>query len=161
MKKKILGLALMGGLLMASSGNAAPAPPNPLAAAATPNGKIIMEFFDMSMNQKKAREAHERFASPNFVNHAFDGRPRDPNKSDREVNIMNAEAAVKNAPNLKVHILSLSVIGDLVVTQLMNTGTGGAPSISPSVDRIKDGKVVEHWVLPGVTLAAAQALAAS
>jgi steroid delta-isomerase-like uncharacterized protein len=113
------------------------------------NKAIVRRFYE-SYNDKNLDASFE-LISPNLINHAFGGQ------STRESWLEWDKTLIPAFPDLAMHIADQMAEGDKVVTRWIMTGTQQRPfsGIAPSgkkmtltdisIDRVADGKIVEHW----------------
>jgi predicted ester cyclase len=111
---------------------------------------VVSEFYE-SYQGRDLDRTWDRYIAPNLINHAFGG------VYDRETWRESDKSFVAAFPDLSVEVLDQVAEGDKVATRYAMTGTqtgeffgvpaGGATATltGTALDRIADGKIVEHW----------------
>jgi predicted ester cyclase len=111
---------------------------------------VVREFYE-SYNEGDLDRTWERFIAPGIVNHAMGGA------YDREGWLESDKSLLTGFSDLHVEVLDQVAEGDKVATRYTITGTqtgeffgipaGGVTATlsGTSLDRIADGKIVEHW----------------
>jgi steroid delta-isomerase-like uncharacterized protein len=125
------------------------------------NKTVVRRFIEQMWNQRKLELADELFA-PDCITHQLRGGP-DTGGSARSPESVKHEAAAWLAgfPDLRFDLEQMIAAGDEVVSRytMQATHTGswmgfpatGKPVRVPmiTIHRIRDGKIVEDWVLVG------------
>lgn len=123
---------------------------------ATANKKLVRDFYE-SYNSKNLEETWKRFIATNLRNHAMGG------SFDRDAWREMDKGLFGGFADFSLQVLDQVAEGDKVATRytLGGTHTGefaGIPASgvvarlsATSVDRVADGKIVEHWTDVDVT----------
>ena len=114
------------------------------------NKAVVREFYE-SYNAGDLDRTWERYIAPGIVNHAMGGA------FDREGWLESDKSLFTGFSDLHVEVLDQVAEGDKVATRYTITGrqtgeffgipAGGVTATlsGTSLDRIADGKIVEHW----------------
>jgi steroid delta-isomerase-like uncharacterized protein len=111
---------------------------------------VVRSFWE-SYNDHDLDASFERYISRDLVNHAFGGA------YDREAWLGVEKGYLAAFPDLYVAVVNQIAEGDIAATRVEMTGTQkeaflGVPAAGAVgtlhvtfFDRVKDGKIVEHW----------------
>ena len=104
------------------------------------NKRIVKEFFDLAFNQKKPKEAAEKFCGSGYTQHhplAADGP---------QAFVEFATWLTQTNPELKVNIKKVVAEGNLVTLfSHFDIKPGDRGMASFDMFRLEKGKLVEHW----------------
>ena len=104
------------------------------------NKANVAAFYDLLFNQGLPREALERYAGPDYVEHS----PHVAGGNDGFIDYF--ERMAREHPGKSVVIRRVVAEGDLVVLHCRQTWRGGQDYASMDIFRLTpDGKIVEHW----------------
>lgn len=122
-----------------------------LTTTMTDNAKQLVHAFYDSYNQKDLTATFDAYISPDLVNHVMGGA------FDRAGWLAWDSTLFPAFENFRLTVLDQVADGDKVATryELGGTQTGEFSGVAPrgntafltstSVDRVEDGKIVEHW----------------
>jgi predicted SnoaL-like aldol condensation-catalyzing enzyme len=104
------------------------------------NKRIAVAFYDLAFNQKRPREAVERFAGPVYIQH-------NPLFADgTDAFIAAVTAFTEQNPQLHVDIRTVIAEGDRVLTHsLVTLSPTDRGTVAADIFRLDRGRVVEHW----------------
>lgn len=104
------------------------------------NKRNAMAFYDLMFNQCRPREAIERFAGDEYIQH-------NPHVADgKEAFIAYFERMAAEYPGKVTHFKRAVAEGDLVVLHCHQVWPGSDDYAGMDIFRFDDkGKVVEHW----------------
>jgi predicted SnoaL-like aldol condensation-catalyzing enzyme len=113
---------------------------NGAADVTAANKKIAVEFFNVLLVEKKPREAFQRYAGENYIQHnpvAADGH-------EPAIKFL-SDWFAKN-PRAIIQIKRVIAEGDIVaIHHHMRTSPEARGSAAVDMFRVQNGKVVEHW----------------
>jgi predicted SnoaL-like aldol condensation-catalyzing enzyme len=105
------------------------------------NRKVVLAFYEEGLVNLRPREAFERYASEDFIEHKPDVAG-----GTREATIAFLEGLIKEVPQPTWKVVRTVAEGDLVFLHASFTPAPGAPAYAVAdVFRLRDGKIVEHW----------------
>lgn len=117
-----------------------------VAAAADPcpaessNTQIVRAYLDLMINQRRVREAMERYVAADYIQH----NPKMPD--GREASTTALEALSKSMPELTMEVKRTVAEGDMVVVHSFGRRRPGDRGVAVvDIYRLKDGLIVEHW----------------
>jgi predicted SnoaL-like aldol condensation-catalyzing enzyme len=109
-------------------------------ATSEKNKKIVREFYDLALNQKKPEEAVSKYIGKVYRQH-------NPNAGDGPEEFINfVKGFVKQYPELHFDFKRFIAEGDLVVVHShlkLNPSDRGTAVMD--IFRVDKGKAVEHW----------------
>jgi predicted SnoaL-like aldol condensation-catalyzing enzyme len=104
------------------------------------NKRIVREYYEMAFNDKKPREAVERYVGDEYIQH----NPQAPDGPEAFIQFVTSFAA--QFPELHVDIRRIVAEEDIVVVHgLLTTSAQDRGTVAADFFRVRDGKVVEHW----------------
>jgi predicted SnoaL-like aldol condensation-catalyzing enzyme len=132
-----MAVALLGSMcvsLWAAAGRSVAEPP------LLSTREVILAFEKLAFDERRPREAMEKYAAPTFVDH-------DPNVAgDKASVIAHLERLDWTTGGPQRTIKHLVVEGDIaVVHHRLVRRPGEAAIAAVDIFRVKDGKLVEHW----------------
>jgi predicted SnoaL-like aldol condensation-catalyzing enzyme len=137
--EKTLRTAALTGLAALSLSGCASMSNNDASLTAA-NKKIAVDFFDMLLVDKKPKEAFEKYAGQNYIQHnpvAADGH-------EPAIRFL-SDWFAKN-PRAIIQIKRVVAEGDIVaIHHHMRTSPEARGSAAVDIFRIENGAVVEHW----------------
>src|SRR5579863_2685891 len=102
---------------------------------------VILEFYKLALEQFKPKEAFERYATPNLVEHSADIAG-----GTRQAAIAFLEDLIRKFPQPKWEIIRSAAEGDLVFLHVHVTPAPGERGVViVEIFRVQNGKIVEHW----------------
>jgi predicted SnoaL-like aldol condensation-catalyzing enzyme len=109
-------------------------------AASEKNKKIVRDFYDMALNQKKPEEAVSKYVGKVYRQH-------NPNAGDGPEAFINfVKGFVKQYPELHFDFKRFIAEGDLVVVHShLKVNPSDRGTAVMDIFRVDKGKVVEHW----------------
>jgi predicted SnoaL-like aldol condensation-catalyzing enzyme len=102
---------------------------------------LVLEFYKLALEQFRPKEALERYATQNFVDHNTDVAG-----GTRQATITFLESLIRRFPAPKWKIVRSAAEGDLVFLHVHVTPARcerGAALVE--IFRVRDGKITEHW----------------
>ena len=111
-----------------------------MGASSEKNKKIVSEFYDMALNQKKPEEAVSKYMGEIYRQH----NPTAGDGAEAFINFV--KGFVKQYPALHLDFKRFIAEGDLVVVHShlkLNPADRGTAVID--IFRLNKGKVVKHW----------------
>jgi predicted SnoaL-like aldol condensation-catalyzing enzyme len=102
---------------------------------------LVLEFYKLALEQFRPKEALERYATPNFVDHNTDVAG-----GTRQATVTFLESLMRRFPAPKWKIVRSAAEGDLVFLHVHVTparGERGAALVE--IFRVRDGRITEHW----------------
>ncbi len=103
------------------------------------NKQTARAFYDLMFNQCMPREAIERYAGANYVQH----NPVVPDGKDGFIAYFERMAA--EYPGKRVHIIRALAENNLVVLHTRQEWPGDSDWAGMDIFRFEAGKIVEHW----------------
>ena len=104
------------------------------------NKNNVIEFYDMAFNKCKPKEAVEKYAGDDYIQH----NPKVISGKEGFINYFLNLA--EKYPGKKTHFVRTIVEGDLVVVHCRQEWPGENDYASIDIFRLdKNSKVVEHW----------------
>jgi predicted SnoaL-like aldol condensation-catalyzing enzyme len=104
------------------------------------NKRIIREWHELAINQRKPEEAVAKYLGPNYRQH-------NPGAGDGpEPFIETVKRFAQNFPDLRMEPKRIIAEGDYVVLHshlLLKPGDRGSAVVD--IFRLENGKIVEHW----------------
>jgi len=103
------------------------------------NKKVVVEFYDLAINQKNF-EAAAKFLGPRYVQH-------NPRAADGAEGLKAFLAFLRDKfPDYHSDIKRVFADGDFIILHVYNVPTPGARGNAiVDIFRLENGKVVEHW----------------
>jgi predicted SnoaL-like aldol condensation-catalyzing enzyme len=104
------------------------------------NKEAVMAFYDLAFNQAQPREAMERYAGADYIQH-------NPGVKDGKAGfIAYFEEMGRRYPGKRVHFKRVLAEGNFVVLHCLQEWPGDQDWIGIDIFRLDDaGKIVEHW----------------
>lgn len=103
------------------------------------NKQAARSFYDLMFNQCRPREAIERYAGANYIQH----NPVVPDGKDGFIAYFERMAA--EYPGKRVHIIRALAENDFVVLHTRQEWPGDSDWAGMDIFRFEAGKIVEHW----------------
>lgn len=103
------------------------------------NKQTAQAFYDLMFNQCRPREAIERYAGADYIQH----NPVVPDGKDGFIAYFERMAA--EYPGKRVHIIRALAENDFVVLQTRQEWPGDSDWAGMDIFRFEAGKIVEHW----------------
>ena len=104
------------------------------------NKRIVCEWNDLAINQRKPEEAVAKYLGPNYRQH-------NPGSTDgTESLIQTMKWFTQNFPELRMETKRIIAEGDTVVLHshlILKPGDRGSAVVD--IFRLENGKIVEHW----------------
>ncbi len=110
------------------------------------NGKpepkeVVLAFYRLALVDLHPKEAFERYAAADFVEHSSDTSGR-----TRESTLDFLTNMIQHAPHPKWEIIRTIAEGDMVFLHVRFTPADGAPPVGiGEIFRVQNGKIAEHW----------------
>lgn len=102
--------------------------------------EVVLEFYKLALEQFDPKDAFERYATPDFVEHSADIA------GTRQAAIAYLEGLIRRFPAPKWEIVRSAAEGDLVFLHVHVTPAPGERGVAiVEVFRVQNGKIVEHW----------------
>jgi predicted SnoaL-like aldol condensation-catalyzing enzyme len=102
---------------------------------------VVFEFYKLAAEQLRPREAFERYATPDFVEHSADIAG-----GTREAAIAFLEGLIKRFPSPNWKVVRSAAEDDLVFLHVHVTPAPGERGVAiAEIFRVENGKLVEHW----------------
>ncbi|WXG39486.1 MAG: nuclear transport factor 2 family protein [Candidatus Freyarchaeum deiterrae] len=111
-----------------------------MSSTSEKNKKIVSDFYNMALNQKKPEEAVSKYMGKVYRQH-------NPNAGDGPEAFINfVKGFVKQYPELHFDFKRLIAEGDLVVVHShLKVNPADRGTAVMDIFRVDKGKVVEHW----------------
>ena len=101
---------------------------------------VVLEFYKLALEQFKPKEAFEKYATPDFVEHSADIA------GTREAAIAFLRDLITRFPAPKWEIVRSAAEGDLVFLHVHVTPAPSERGVAiVEIFRVANGKIVEHW----------------
>ena len=104
------------------------------------NKRIVTEFADMIINQRRPEEAVSKYLGDPYIQH-------EPGVGDGAANCLRLhQEMLKENPHMRLEVKRMIAEGDLVAVHLhliRNEGDRGIATID--IFRLKNNKLAEHW----------------
>lgn len=143
-----LGLSL---IVVALAAVATPAAAAECDSSAAANHERVLAFYRLGLVDRQAREAFERYVSPDFIEH----KPEIPGGT-RQATADFLAGIITDVPGARWEIIRSAAEGDLVFVHARMTPAPGAPSYAlADIFRVEDCQIVEHWDVVGPPVEAA------
>jgi predicted SnoaL-like aldol condensation-catalyzing enzyme len=102
---------------------------------------VVLEFYKLALEQFKPKEAFERYATPDFVEHSADIAG-----GTRQAAIAFLEGFIQRFPAPKWQVVRSAAEGDLVFLHVNVTPAPGERGVAiVEIFRVQKSKIVEHW----------------
>ena len=102
---------------------------------------MVFEFYKLALEKFKPKEAFERYAAPDFVEHSADIAG-----GTREAAIAFLEGLIKRFSAPKWKVVRSAAEDDLVFLHVHVTPAPGERGVAiAEIFRVENGKLVEHW----------------
>ncbi|WP_332701615.1 nuclear transport factor 2 family protein [Devosia sp.] len=103
--------------------------------------KVVLEFYDQALIQKKPKLAFERFVSPAFVEHKADVAG-----GTRDAVATFLEGLIAQLPAARWEVLRTVAEPELVALHARFVPAPGAPAYAiVDIFRVENCRIVEHW----------------
>ncbi len=101
---------------------------------------VVLDFYKLALEQFKPKDAFERYASPDFVEHSAEI------EETREATIAFLSDLIARFPAPKWKIVRSAAEGDLVFLHVHVTPAPSDRGVGiVEIFRVQNGKIVEHW----------------
>ncbi|HEY2524461.1 MAG TPA: nuclear transport factor 2 family protein [Candidatus Binataceae bacterium] len=111
-----------------------------MADAESPKA-VVLEFYKLALEQLRPKDAFEKYATPDFVEHSVDIEG-----GTRQAAITFLEGLIRRFPAPKWKIVRSAAEGDLAFLHVHVTPAPGERGVAiVEIFRVRDGKITEHW----------------
>lgn len=101
---------------------------------------VVLKFYKLALEQFKPKDAFERYASPDFVEHSAEIG------ETRGATIAFLSDLIARFPAPKWQIVRSAAEGDLVFLHVHVTPAPSDRGVGiVEIFRVKNGKIIEHW----------------
>jgi len=102
---------------------------------------VVFEFYKLALEQFRPREAFERYAAPEFIEHSADIAG-----GTREAAIAFLEGLIERFPAPNWKVVRSAAEEDLVFLHVHVTPAPGERGVAiAEIFRVENGRLVEHW----------------
>ncbi len=103
--------------------------------------EVVLEFYKLALEQFDPKDAFERYATPDFVEHSADIAG-----GTRQAAIAFLEGLIRSFPAPKWDVVRSAAEGDLVFLHVHVTPAPGERGVAiVEIFRVQEGRIVEHW----------------